>query len=129
MVDLELLLTLNSLRIGSAFYGRLLRYFGSAEAITSASPEKILRIPRVSTFAGELPKALKEQRGKQELELCRKHSIKVISFEDSQYPQRLKTIFDYPLVLYVRGNIKALDNNLGIAIVGTRHNSIYGQIQ
>ena len=129
MVSLELLLTLNSLRIGSAFYERLLRYFGSAEAITSASPEKILRIPRVSTFAGELPKALKEQRGRQELELAREHGIKIISFEDEQYPPRLKSIFDYPLVLYVKGNIKALGNDLAIAMVGTRHNSIYGQMQ
>ncbi|MBI5779741.1 MAG: DNA-protecting protein DprA [Planctomycetes bacterium] len=129
MVSLELLLTLNSLRIGSAFYERLLRHFGSAEAITRASPEKILRIPRVSTFAGELPKALREQRGRQELELARKHGIKVISFEDAQYPPRLKSIFDYPLVLYVKGNIKVLDNDLAVAIVGTRHNSIYGQMQ
>ncbi|MEW6026289.1 MAG: DNA-processing protein DprA [Planctomycetota bacterium] len=129
MVPLELLLTLNSLRIGSAFYERLVRYFGSAEAIASASPEKILKIPRFSTFAGELPRALKEERGRQELELCRKNNIKVISFEDAQYPQRLKTIFDYPLALYVRGNIKALENDRTIAIVGTRHNSIYGQIQ
>lgn len=129
MINLEFLVTLNSLRIGSAFYERLVKYFGSPKEILSATPEKLLKIPRISTFATELPKALKEEIGKQELQLAQKDGIKIISFEDKEYPERLKTIFDYPLVLYVKGNIKILSNDLTIAIVGTRHNSIYGQLQ
>jgi DNA processing protein len=129
MPDLELLLTLNSLRIGSTFYERLVKYFGSPEAILLATPQKLLKIPRISTFATELPKAVKEEVGKQELQLAREHGIRIISFEDKEYPERLKTIFDYPLVLYVKGNIKILSNDLIIAIVGTRQVSVYGQIQ
>jgi DNA processing protein len=129
MVSLEFLLTLNSLRIGSAFYERLLRHFGSPEAIAEVGPERLLKIPRLSTFAGELPKALKERRGRQELDLTAKHGVEIISFEDDRYPQTLKSVFDYPLVLYIKGNIRALNNNLALAIVGTRHNTIYGQMQ
>ncbi|MDI6788998.1 MAG: DNA-processing protein DprA [Planctomycetota bacterium] len=129
MVDIELLLTLNSLRIGSAFYHRLLTHFHSPEAIYSATTEGLLKIPRISTFARELPKAFKEGLGKKELQLATKLGIKVISFEDKEYPERLKTIFDYPLLLYVKGNPAALSNNLAISLVGTRHNTVYGQMQ
>lgn len=129
MVSLELLLTLNSLRIGSAFYERLLSRFGSPEAIAVAGPERLLKIPRISTFAGELPKAFKERRGLQELEQAKKHGVNIIQFDEERYPSRLRSIFDYPLVLYVKGNIKVLDSRLAVAIVGTRHSSIYGQMQ
>ncbi len=129
MLSLEFLLTLNSLRIGSAFYERLLKYFGSPEAISSATTSQLLKIPRVSTFARELPQALKEKAGEKELIVAQKYGVKIISFESNEYPERLKSIFDYPLVLYVRGNIRSLSNDLVIAIVGTRQVSVYGQIQ
>jgi len=129
MDNLEFLLTLNSLRIGSAFYTRLLRYFDSPDAIAKAGPGQLHRIPRISSLATELPKAFSEQAGSRELELAQKNGIKVISFLDKEYPERLKSIYDYPLVLYVRGNIKALENELMLGVVGTRHNTIYGQMQ
>lgn len=46
--------------------------------------------------------------------------------EDEHYPQRLKEIYDPPAVLWMRGDPTIL-NLPGIAVVGTRHPSTYGQ--
>jgi len=62
----------------------------------------------------------------QEIELAKKHSIQLIGFEDGMYPDSLKTISDPPLILYVQGEIQGPDE-LCLAMVGTRHPSIYGK--
>ena len=49
----------------------------------------------------------------------------LVTPEDESYPGGLLQIYDPPPVLYVRGNVKAL-NRPAIAVVGTRHPSPYG---
>ncbi|MDE3104747.1 MAG: DNA-processing protein DprA [Acidobacteriota bacterium] len=49
----------------------------------------------------------------------------LVTPEDSEYPERLREIYDPPAVLWVRGNLAALGRP-GIAVVGTRHPSPYG---
>src|SRR5205823_392766 len=51
--------------------------------------------------------------------------ISVITLDDSEYPARLRQIYDPPLVLYVRGNVAALAQP-GVAVIGTRHPTPYG---
>ena len=46
---------------------------------------------------------------------------------DSDYPEKLQQIYDAPKVLYYKGNIDRLNENLSIAIVGSRKNTIYGK--
>ena len=46
--------------------------------------------------------------------------------EDEAYPERLRQIYDPPAVLWLRGD-PAILNLPGIAVVGTRHPSTYGQ--
>lgn len=50
---------------------------------------------------------------------------RVITFQDPAYPERLRQIYDPPLVLFVRGKLELLDS-LAIAVVGTRRPSPYG---
>ncbi|KJS87530.1 MAG: hypothetical protein JM58_04120 [Peptococcaceae bacterium BICA1-8] len=54
-----------------------------------------------------------------------KHNVKIIGLYDSNYPKRLKNIFDPPPLLYVRGNFT--ETNLAIAVVGARKASAYGK--
>ena len=49
----------------------------------------------------------------------------VLTFGCSDYPERLREIYDPPPVLWVRGPVNLLSRP-GIAIVGTRHPSPYG---
>ncbi len=52
--------------------------------------------------------------------------MKVIEIGAESYPKKLLNIYDIPKKLYVIGNEKIL-NDFGIAIVGTRNASKYGQ--
>jgi DNA processing protein len=49
----------------------------------------------------------------------------LLTFEDEEYPEQLREIFDPPPVLWVLGDVKLLARP-AIAIVGTRHPSPYG---
>jgi len=50
----------------------------------------------------------------------------VITLQDAEYPDRLRNIYDPPLVLYVRGTLPTIDSEPTVAIVGTRGCSHYG---
>lgn len=60
------------------------------------------------------------------LEKCREDGITILSLQDVAYPQRLKNIFDPPVVLYIKGRLPAMDEEAAIGIVGTRKASPYG---
>ena len=60
-----------------------------------------------------------------ELKLIEKEKINVIDIFDVDYPNILKEISRPPLVLYVKGNIAALNKFL-FAVVGTRLPTLYG---
>ena len=49
----------------------------------------------------------------------------VVTFEDEEYPERLREIYDPPAVLWLRGSVELL-SRAGIAVVGTRQPSPYG---
>ncbi|GAA6205523.1 DNA-processing protein DprA [Thalassotalea sp. SU-HH00458] len=51
---------------------------------------------------------------------------KVIPFDHADYPQKLKEIYDPPLVLFVKGDSKVL-NHPQLAIVGSRNVSVHGR--
>lgn len=48
-----------------------------------------------------------------------KNNIGIISFEEKVYPNKLKNIEDFPIVLYYKGDINILEED-GIGIVGSR---------
>lgn len=52
--------------------------------------------------------------------------VKIISYRDNLYPPLLKNIYDYPLLLFAKGNIFILKKPM-ITIVGTRDMSEYGK--
>jgi DNA processing protein len=66
-------------------------------------------------------------RSEAERELARVSEQKgaILTFEDEDYPERLREIFDPPPVLWILGDVKLLARP-SIAIVGTRHPTPYG---
>lgn len=56
----------------------------------------------------------------------KENEIKLINYNDEEYPKQLKLISDPPITLYVKGNIKIL-NNKSIGIIGSRDFSEYGK--
>lgn len=60
-------------------------------------------------------------------ERCAARNISVITADDPLYPPHLKTIEDFPVVLYCRGKLPKCDDRFLAAIVGTRTMSDYGR--
>jgi len=56
------------------------------------------------------------------LDYCNNQNIKIISYFDKKYPQKLKYINSPPLILFYKGNIDLIDKS-SISIVGTRYAS------
>lgn len=61
-----------------------------------------------------------------EMEKIHRLNVKVLTCNDTNYPSRLKEIYDYPPVLYIRGEMIP-DDEWCIAVVGTRRATIYGK--
>ncbi len=58
---------------------------------------------------------------------CVKNNIKVLTIYDADYPERLKSISDSPLILYIKGDFLDIDNLPLISIVGPRKISDFGK--
>ncbi|PJC47068.1 MAG: DNA-protecting protein DprA [Candidatus Omnitrophica bacterium CG_4_9_14_0_2_um_filter_42_8] len=127
MNDIERLVALNMVEdIGSVRTRALLSEFGSFEKVFKAGADEIGRVKEIGPVIGaRVPQAIKEVDLKKEIGLIKKHGVKVVTFLDKDYPENLKTIYDPPVVLYVKGRILP-DDKLAIAIVGSRLASFYG---
>ena len=51
---------------------------------------------------------------------CAKNGVDIITCHDDEYPKNLLNIPDFPIVLFVKGDLSCLDGKLPFAIVGTR---------
>lgn len=56
---------------------------------------------------------------------CEEKGWKIVNYEDGEYPPQLRQIFDFPLVLYVSGDVKCLTHEMPIGVIGTRKPSQY----
>lgn len=56
---------------------------------------------------------------------CAKNNIYILTYDDEKYPDRLRSIFNPPAVLFCRGDITCLENDFSLSVVGTRKPSVY----
>ena len=104
----------------------LLDVFGSPEAAFLSSKGSFERIEGVSRRDAAFLEARDLTAAKSIPSLCEAQNIRIVTFDDRDYPQRLKEIYAPPAVLYVRGTLPELDAELPVAVIGTRHASDYG---
>ena len=55
--------------------------------------------------------------------ICEKNGWKIYTPDDDDYPARLRSLRDMPLVLFVSGDITCLKDRLAVGVVGTRNPS------
>lgn len=112
--------------IGNVAFKNLIDAFGTPEHILGASAEQLAEIEGVSLKNIEALQGCRSNPEiERELEKLSGTDIAVITYNDPQYPQSLKNIFDPPPFLYVRGKLEPGDCN-AIAVVGSRRASDYG---
>jgi len=112
--------------IGPRTYRCLVEALGSPAEALAAAPSVLRQIPGVgSKLASSIAGAAGTVDIRDELQRCHDHKIDVLSMGHTDYPTRLAEIPDSPTVLYCRGDLLPQDD-LAIAIVGTRHATNYG---
>ena len=112
--------------IGPARLRALLDAFGTVEEAWNA-PAEALRDAGVDRRSlANLLQARTELDLDRELQRLRSAGVDTLTWEDSRYPERLKSIGDPPPVLYVRGSLIPEDD-WAVAMVGTRQATTYGR--
>lgn len=112
--------------IGSQTLAKLLGEFGSFKGIVSARSTDLASL----TW---LPRKYREgfqhdhmlRAADEEMAKAQKAGARILTYIDSDYPARLKTIDSAPMVLYVKGQLPADDKRF-LGVVGSRAASRYG---
>ena len=130
MTEFDALLRLHMTRgIGTRTYQALIERFGSSEAILDAPRAELEAVPgigpKLATAIIEISRTIDITT---EINLAKEKNVQIIPCTSDQYPKHLKTIYDPPLVLYVKGNILETDV-IALAVVGARRCTYYGLSQ
>lgn len=104
----------------------LLEAFGSAEAIYKAEPARLKAAASLSMRDLAALRKKTRKRTEEIIRQCAAQNIRILTLYDTDYPQRLRNIFDPPLVLYVRGRLPDFNGRPAITVVGPREASPYG---
>lgn len=105
---------------------RLVEQLGSPEAVYFAGPGEYGRVPDLSSWTRESLQRKSLEESDRILGDCDRLGIRVMTCQDADYPERLRNIYDPPLVLYCKGKEIAFDEEVAIAMVGTRTCTPYG---
>ena len=104
---------------------RVVEHLGSAAAVFRASLTELEATGILASAAQSLATGKSMELAREEMARATAAGVEIVTIDDSCYPQQLKQIYDPPLVLYVRGQVKVISQP-GIALVGTRHPTPYG---
>ncbi len=95
------------------------------------------RIGKISGIKGRQLEALESidcreadkifSKSRSALEKSAEFDIHPVFFTEENYPQRLLTAGDHPLILFYRGDIEVLNKKMCAAVIGTRHPTQAGQ--
>ncbi|MGQ9608517.1 MAG: DNA-processing protein DprA [bacterium] len=126
--DIKDWITLHSIPgIGSISFLRLVKFFGSPRAVLDAGLKDLLNVrgitPAISKSIVDYRDTIDAER---ELDLIKQYGCRIIKIDDEEYPANLRTIYDPPPIIYIKGSIIPNDSQ-SISIVGARKASAYGK--
>src|ERR1700733_3341595 len=92
--------------LGSRLSGKLLREFGSPDGIFNASLTALeaQRLPAAVAQAIHSRRPLSDAAP--ELAKAQAAGCRLLTWDEPEYPARLREIYDPPFLLYVRGNVE-----------------------
>lgn len=127
ITERDILIFLNSLSIGNGNIIKIMEYFDDLREIWTLKESMFRKIQiikpqlinkiinnRNNNYLGDLKNKLNSL------------NIDIITVLDENYPEKLKYIYDKPIVLYTKGNYN-VEDNLAIGIVGSRKATAYGK--
>ncbi|MGB6037368.1 MAG: DNA-processing protein DprA [Cryomorphaceae bacterium] len=106
---------------------KLIGHFGSAQEVFRLSSRELMQVQGMAHHRAAAIAGFSDwEKVEKEIEYAEKNGIKVISYTDSIYPNRLKHCEDGPLVIFVKGDADLSANRM-LSIVGTRRVTEYGK--
>ncbi len=115
--------------VGPILFGRLIEYFGSAQAALGAGVRQLEGVDGIGPArAAQIARGRDLADVRQEVDWAARHGVRILCRDDEEYPTPLKHITDPPICLYVRGRLEPEDT-VAIGVVGARRCSQYGREQ
>jgi DNA processing protein len=111
--------------LGARLTARLLREFGSPDAVFNASMTALEAQQIPAAVAQTIHSRQPMSAAAKELSQVEAGKCRLVTWDEPLYPQLLREIYDPPPLLYVKGNAELL-NRHAIGIVGTRRPTPYG---
>lgn len=105
---------------------QVLAHFGSPESAYFADEEAVRMVEGLPESARRALNEKSLAEADKILGDCDRLGIHIMTMQDAIYPERLRAIYQPPLVLYWKGREVAFDEEPAIAIVGTREATPYG---
>ena len=106
---------------------RTLTWFGTPEAAYYAADGEYEALTTLKPVAKASLRDKSMGRADRILSDCDRLNVRICTMQDAEYPERLKNIYLPPLVLYSRGKQIYFDEEVAIAVAGTRNCSDYGR--
>lgn len=115
-------------QLDSTFIQRLYNYFGDVEIAFNATKKDLeqidgLSIKKAENFL-EKRKSINPDKAFEEVE---KRNIKILTFDDKNYPYMLSQIPNPPMTLYYKGDLFGCNLERTVAFVGSRRASFNGR--
>lgn len=105
----------------------LLQELGSEGEILGMAETEIWKLQLVPRRVKEaLCKAVKDVDWERGYEAFQKSGVRLVRYDEDEYPSRLHALYDPPYALFVRGKLPP-ERGLSVAIVGARGCSSYGR--
>lgn len=115
-------------KIGDVLVRQLISYCGSAEEAFKSPVAKLLKIPNIGKIIAQnlQNKSVLENAWKI-IQEADKQEVELLFYTDKNYPNRLKQLYDSPVLMYYKGKAD-LNTTKTVAIVGTRKSTEYGKV-
>lgn len=113
--------------VGPRAATKLLERFGSADAVFHARRTELESLRMRPETIESIIKREFEDKAVTELERVKALGGDILILDDGSYPAYLREIADPPITLYVRGNWQGCFEQPGVAVIGSRMCSTYGE--
>lgn len=104
----------------------LLEKFGTPINLFNKTREQLLKENIKEKYIDKIINPIYRENLNNYIEYMKKNCIDIITIYDEYYPEKLKQIYDPPVMLYIKGKKEILKGK-AVSIVGCRNSSKYGE--
>ena len=100
---------------------QILSFYDSLEEFYQLDEASMLSLGFLTPREVDSLKKTSLKRAEKIIRECKEKDINIVKFNDEEYPGRLRNIYGPPVVLYVKGSIAGLDDEVAITAVSYTH--------